>query len=204
MAEVHFFMTEDDTRSFVEFLVNEFGARFALDQCDTPDPPVFSRVDQVINILAESEFAPRFFLQSPRWDMHPLITHEVHTKDGRHFFSICPRYGGPTFDFCVAKRYDEGGMSWMVPGFFSDYPWYIVDDSWLQDYSKYRTFDRPEEMAKTYRAVQKYLRRNGVRTREKNTGKTGPWALSGALAQQQRGLWLRQGDYEFIGSGKKG
>ena len=40
MAEVEFFMTRDDTRAFVEFLIQDFNARLALDNCPSPEPPV--------------------------------------------------------------------------------------------------------------------------------------------------------------------
>lgn len=193
MAEVEFFMTRDDTRAFVEFLIHDFDARFALDDCSTPEPPVYESAEKVMAIVEESEFAPRFFVQSPLWDRCPLITTEIHANDGRHFFSIDQRYGGPAFDYYVSRFHAEGDVRYVMPGWFSDYPWYYVDD----DPSKCRTFDRPEKMAEAYRAVQKYLRRNGKRSRSPENGNVGPWILNDALAQYRRGLWLRRGEIRF-------
>ena len=198
MAEVSFFMTHADTRAFVEFLIEEFEARFALDNCPAPDPPIFRTADEVAALVEGSEFSPRFFVQSPLWDRHPLITTEVHTNDGRHFFSICQRYGGPAFDFILSRCDTEGDSSCIIPGWFSDYPWYIVDRSWLDDKSRYETFDRPEEMTDAYRAVQKYLRRNGKRSMDQDSGRTGPWILDDALVEYRRGAWLRQGDARLV------
>lgn len=198
MAEVSFFMTHDDTRMFVEFLIREFDAHFALDECATPDPPVLRSADDVSAIVEESEFSPPFFVQSPLWDRYPLVTAEVHTNDGRHFFSINQRHGGPAFNFKVPRCYAEDNDSCIILGWFSDYPWYFADRSSRDDHSPGRRFDRPEEMANAYRAVQKYLQRNGKRSMDQEFGRTGPWILDDALARHSRGLWLRQGDERFV------
>lgn len=103
----------------------------------------------------------------------------------------------PALDFLVSKNNHEDGKAYIVPGWFSDYPWYIKDKSYLQDLSKYETFDRPEAMANAFREVQSYLRKQAARTVSRETGKVSPWVLSGALEAYNGGSWLRQGDYHY-------
>lgn len=145
----------------------------------------------------ESPYAPRFFVVSELWQRYPLSVSEVNAKDGRHYFAIDQRYGGPAFDFLVSKNTHESGKAYIVPGWFSDYPWYIKDKTYLQDHSKYETFDRPEAMAIAFREVQSYLRKQATRSVCRETGKVGPWVLPGALEAHNDGSWLRQGDFHY-------
>jgi hypothetical protein len=197
MAELHFFMAPPDTGRFVEFLVGRFGAALFLDGSDSSTPPAFRDKNGVEKMVKESRHAPRFFVVSDIWQRYPLSVSEVNAKDGRHYFSIDQRYGGPAFDFLVSNNVREDGKEYIVPGWFSDYPWYIKDKSYLKDRSKYETFDRPEAMVEAFRAVQHYLRKNGRRSVCRETGKAGPWILSGALEAYGNGAWLRQGNYRF-------
>ena len=122
---------------------------------------------------------------------------EVNAKDGRRYFSIDQRYGGPAFDFLVSQTSRENGKAYIVPGWFSDYPWFIKDKTYLADSSKYETFDRPQAMAEAFREVQRYLQKNAKRSVCRETAKVGPWVFSGALAAYDDGAWLRQGNYHF-------
>src|ERR1041385_5174180 len=103
MSEVLFFMDRADTRNLVAFLIEQFGAEFALDQCPIPEPPVYRLADEVDSAVARDRFSPRFFVTSSQWQRFPMSVTEVHTNDGRHFFSIDQRCGGPAFDFHVAR-----------------------------------------------------------------------------------------------------
>lgn len=188
MSEVLFFMDRTDTRSFVAFLIEKFGAEFALDQCPTPQPPVFRSLDEVDDAVARDAFSPRFFVTSSQWQQFPLSVTEVHTNDGRHFFSIDQRYGGPAFDFHVARCEGERVI---VPGWFMDYPYYYCRKGQSE------TFDRPSEFASALQQVRRYLRRLGARSVCRETGTPGPWMLPGAAALHARGAWLRQGDFHY-------
>jgi len=192
VAEVHFFMTHPDTEHFVQFLIENFGARFAFDHNPTSMPIVATTTADVLNAVKDDESRGRFFVQSHLWDRFPLRLSEIHAVDGQHFWSVDQRIGGPAFDFCVSAQRSEEGRSWILPGMLSDYPWYIMDKS-----SEYETFDRPAGMATAYRQVQNYLRRNGVRSVCGGTGEAGPFILKGALAAFENGMWLRQGDGHF-------
>lgn len=197
MAELHFFMTLHDTGEFVDFLSGRFGATLYLDGSESRSPPAFHDRSGVERVVTELRYTPRFFVVSELWQRYPLSVSEVNANDGRHYFSIDQRYGGPAFDFLVSKNTHEGGKTYIVPGWFSDYPWYIKDKTHLQDHSKYETFDRPEAMAKAYREVQSYLRKQATRSVCRETGKVGPWVLPGALEARNSGSWLRQGDFHY-------
>lgn len=188
MSQVLFFMDRTDTRCFVAFLIEQFAAEFALDQCPTPQPPVYRSLEEVDSAVARDPFSPRFFVTSSQWQQFPLSLTETRTNDGRNFFSIDQRYGGPAFDFHVART---DGERFIVPGWFMDYPFYYCHKG------QSGTFDRPSEFASAFQKVRRYLRRLGSRSVCRETGAPGPWILPGAVALHAQGAWLRQGDLHF-------
>ena len=191
MAKTHLFMTLSDTRSFVEFLISEFTARFALDQGPTAEPPVYYNANELIGLIEAAEYATGFFVLSPAWSQYPLSTIEVNANDGRHFFAIAQRYGGPALHFVTScwRRVDEIGC--IFPGSLFDYPWYYFRRGSSE------TFERPDTIKGASSVVQKYLRRNGSRSVCAETTKVGPWILRDAVAAHRGGTWLRQGNWHF-------
>ena len=94
--------------------------------------------------------------------------------------------------------HSDKGLDYIIPGSFSDYPWYIVDKSYHDDFERYRTFDRPEEMASAYREVQKYLRRNGRWSYNHTWEQPGPWILQDAMRMHKSGVRLGVGDAQCV------
>lgn len=204
MAEIEFFMNENDSYEFITFLVHSFSCEFIPEKSDSPPPfPRYITFEEVRHRIDEDEHYSRFFVLSNRWEKHPLCFDEINANDGRHLFVVSQKYGGPAFDFILSRSAIEGNLKWMVSGSFSDYSYYIVDKSYLADHSKYATFDRPEEMKTAYKEVQKYIKRNGIRSICEEDGRAGPWILNGALAEFEYGLWLRAGKWHFIPKKKK-
>jgi hypothetical protein len=196
MAETRFFMTREDTLEFVVFLIDLVEAEFVPEISVHPPPfPRFTTLAQTSLALDGHGQDARFFVLSRHWERFPLFFNEVHANDGRHFFAVSPRVGGPAFDFIPARVFIDGDVRCIVPGSFVDYPYYIEDGSFMSDPSTYRTCDRPEAMTKTHKEVHKYLRRKGCRTICR--ARTGPWTLPGALRQYESGTWLRVGDWHF-------
>lgn len=191
MAELQFFMTHDDTHVFVKFLIEQFAAQFFLDQGPSADPPVFNSVSDVHAAVEADIFGPRLFVVSDLWTTYPLSVTEINTKDGRRFFAIDQRYGGPAFDFKVAFCGTRDESDVIVPGWLADYPWYYVGRG------KPDTIDRPQAMTSAYRKTQNYLRRSGTRSICVETGAVGPWVLPDALKKSALGTWLRLGDLHF-------
>ena len=198
MAEIEFFMNEDDSHEFIEFLIYSFSAEFIPEKSDSPPPfPRYLQQEEVHQRIKTDEHYSRFFVLSQRWEKHPLCFSEVNAKDGRHFYAVSERYGGPAFDFILSRTRSEGNLKWIISGSFADYPYYIRDKSFISDHSLYETFDRPAEMKTAYQEVQKFIRRNGVRSMCKEDSRAGAWILSGALADFENGTWLRVGDWHF-------
>ncbi|MHC4201342.1 MAG: hypothetical protein ACYSU0_15235 [Planctomycetota bacterium] len=203
MAEVDFFMTKKDSLDFVSFLIEAFSAEFVPERNESAPPfPRYSSIADVKRRIDEDEYYSRFSVLSPLWERYPLGISEVHANDGQHFYSVCQRYGGPSFDLILSRIGMDGDARYLIPGSFSDYPYYIRE-FFLTDKSRYETFDRPPEMAKAYRDVQKYLRRTGCRSVCRETGRTGPWIIGDALREFQRGCWLRIGDWHCVPKEKR-
>jgi hypothetical protein len=198
VAESQFFMSPSDTYHFVTYLIDSVSAEFVPERSFEPPPfPRFKTLAQVEDWVAQDGHNSRFFVVSKHWERLPLIFTEVNAKDGRHFYYVAPRYGGPAFDFMFSRSLNESALSWILPGWLSDYPYYITDDAFVKDYSLYRTFDRPTEMSGAHNEVRKYLRKNGCRSACREDGHGGPWILPGALKEYEAGTWLRVGDWHF-------
>ena len=189
MAEVHFFMTHDDTREFAQFLVDEFRATFTFDAHATAELPVFASADEVERVVRSHEYAPRFFVMSTDWQRYILTVSETHHTDGRHLFYVNQRYGGPAFDFIVSREDRPSG--YCTPGSFSDFPWYYIRRGDPE------RFARPAAMAAAYRAVHAYVRQHGRRSHCVETGRPGPFILPHARSAHEQGMWLRRGDHHF-------
>lgn len=192
MAELEFFMTHNDTCEFVRFLIERFDARFVMDNSPTREPPVYDNADEIDRLVRESEYTPRFHILSNQWEKYPLSIGEVNAKDGRHFFYIEQRYGGPAFDYNVCRVVIKDGENFIIPGWFSDYHYYYISPS------DPTTFDRPEGMSSAFKEVRRYMRRNGTRSVCQELGKPGPWILSDALRSHEAGTWLRRGKWHFL------
>jgi hypothetical protein len=199
MAETHFFMTRDDSLGLISFLIDVASAEFVPEK--SPDPPPFPRYSTVAEIEARMDrdlYDSRFFVVSREWERFPLVINEIQAKDGRNFFSVAQRYGGPAFDLVISRTRSKENVQWMLSGWFSDYAYYIQDAAFHKDHSLYRTFDRPERMTSVHKEVQKYIRRNSSRSVCQENGHIGPWIALGALKEYESGIWLRAGDYHFV------
>ncbi len=197
MAESHFFMTQGDSADFLSFLIERFSAEFVPERSDCSPP--FPRYRTLTEVRARIDLDvgySRFAVLSPAWERLPLAFNEIHANDGRHFFSVSSRYGGPAFDLILSRTWTDG-RGWIVPGSFADFPYYIEDKAFLTDRSLYRTFDRPDAMTAAHKELRKYLRRNGCRSASRETGHAGPWIIQGALREYEAGIWLREADWHF-------
>lgn len=156
MAQLEFFMSNDDTRAFTAFLIELVSAEFVPEKSPVAPPfPRYTSLEQVQTRIEQDEYYSRFMVLSPQWERYPLVFNEIHANDGTHFFAVSLQYGGPAFDYFVARNYSQGELQWIRPGSFSDFPDYIVDLAYLQDHSLYRTFKRPDEMTVCFKEVQK-------------------------------------------------
>ena len=197
MAELSFFMTELDTLKFARFLVGEFACRFTMDGADEAELPELSAPEEIAVWRDPDGYPPRFFVTSARWTGYPLLVHKTNHLDGRVRWYVMQRYGGPAFDYKVSKARNEDGSLQIVPGWFSDYPWYYIR------HNDTTTFARPAQMAAAFQTVKRFLRRNGVRSRVKRVATPGPWVMPRQLRDFEQGCWLRQGDWRFEPEGQR-
>jgi hypothetical protein len=194
MSDLHFFMTRKDTEAFLDFLVSEFAASFTAGWSYASTLPEFKTTVEVLNYVDSAPHRLRFFVRSGRWTIYPLSSSGVMPKNGTQtIYSVDQRYGGPAFDLLISN--DQAGKKtpFIIGGWFSDYPSYYLkrgSPEW---------FKRPEGMTEAFKAVQKYIRRNGRQTRHSEKPSwNGGWALADAMYQHERGVWLRLGDNHFI------
>lgn len=198
MAETHSFMTRSDLHAFLSFLIDLTSAEFVPEKSDHPPPfPRYATPEEVQARIDRDTHYSRFFVLSRRWKRFPLVFDEIHANDGRHFFTVCQRHGGPAFDFILSWLSTDRGVRSIASVSLSDYSYYLRDKSLLADRSLYETFDRPDEMTAAHDDVRKYLRRNGRRSVCRETGHTGPWLLAGVLQEYESGGWLRIGGRHF-------
>ena len=203
MAVSHFFMTREDSASLVGFLIERFSAEFVPERSAHPPPfPRYMTLPEVESRIDQDAHYSRFAVLSAQWEEHPLAFNEIHANDGQHFFAMSQRIGGPSFDLILARTCTDGERQWIVAGWFSDFPYYIVNNAHLTDPSQYRTVPRPAAMTKAHKDVQNYLRRYGCRSVCREEGHSGPWILPGALHEFENGMWLRGGDWHYEPKGK--
>jgi hypothetical protein len=190
MSELNYFMTQDDTEEFVDWLITEFRPTFIPASHPTQDFPRLTTLPEVTSYFTGRRHCPRFFILSDVWQLYPLSFSHIHHNDGTSAFYVDQRYGGPGFDFVLSRQHSEQ-PNIIVGGLIGNYASYYVHRG------RAESFPRPAGMAQAFRAAQNYMRRSGRRTVSAELGHSGGWALRGALAAHAAGTWLRLGDFHF-------
>jgi hypothetical protein len=190
MTDTTFFATAKDYSEFVAFLTRNYNAEFALDWTKEPTP-YFNTVDDIVKRTTQSLYGARFFILSPFWKLFPLETKLVENMHQGNHYSINQRYGGPAFDFNASPIFTEQQfIEKLYLCWFTDYPWYIQDSTYINDHSKYRTFNRPKAMTDAHKNVRTYLKINGQKSKLRNTKTPGPWVLKEAIKIHKQGRLL--------------
>lgn len=188
MAELQFFATERDHEAIVSMLISEYRCVFVL---DGQAPPLLelTSLDAVLKVQHEAEYAPRFFVLSPLWQLEPLSIHRI-LKDGVTLQYVRPRHGGPSFDYLAQRPRRKDGQSQIVASWFGDYATYYSAKQNGQ-------IPRPATMAEAFRGVRSCINRGGKRTIVSGIQKPGPIAMAGARKAFNTGSWLRVGDGHY-------
>ena len=191
MAELYFFMANEDAADFCRFLSNEFNCSYIED--GSPHLPSNEITDPVEASIAKDTYGyeARLFITSPLWTKYPLVLTKIEPENYKSFWSIAPRYGGPAFDFLRSRIISDEKSKRIISGWISDYPWYYLKRN------DARTFDRPEAMTKAFNTIKNYVRRNGSRTYSTQLKKMGPWVLHHASDDAQNGTSLVHGGSEY-------
>lgn len=190
MAEIHFFMTFDESRELAKVLINQFNVRFIPEISSEPIIKELKSIDDFRLHIKEYSNAPRYFLVSDQWSKFPLYQKELNSK-GHHYFYIMQRHGGPAFDWILSREYEKDGKKWIVPGSISDYPWYMTNEG-IE-----KTFARPDTMKEEYKKISRIIRKKTTKSICKEKGFNGPLISQYALKDFCHGVCLRTGNFHF-------
>jgi hypothetical protein len=187
MADIVYYGTDEEAISLARFLIENFDASIHVDDSPTPEPRLIREAQDVVQLFS-SQFVPLLHVTSPLWSVLPLTTKEVHTNDGRHFFSVDQRHGGPSFLWSVPRPMQNDGKLILKLGSFGDWPSYYLSKS------STATIPRPPKMAQVYQEVSRRIRGGALRSRWKKSGNAGPWVCPGAQAKLTEGYQLASGE----------
>jgi len=184
VAEFQYIGTSEDNAALGEFLFTQFHAQLFIDESESSVLKSLDSCRDLEHFLDNNPMPPLLFAIAQAWGDYPLIASEVKSNDGRHFFSIRQRYGGPAFTWNLSRQVQRQDQQSHTFGMFGDYPWYYVRPD-CRD-----TFDRPTAMSEAYKSILKYVKNNGRRARWRRSNNPGPWVLSGAFKLSLEGTWL--------------
>lgn len=179
MAQISFFMTEDETYSIVQFLIDEFKAQFTPEKNSDLNFPVFQNINDIKNNKEVSGYK-RYFVTSKNWGNYPFIFKELNLK-GYHYFYIDLHYGGPSFDLIFPRTFEENGKRWIIAGMISDFPLYYLDNQHTT------TIKRPVAMAEAYKKITKYIKKGGSQSIHTKGRFKGPIISAEVLKEFQAG-----------------
>lgn len=190
MAEIQYFASADESIALATFIASAFDASIHVDESPTPVPRVVNTAGGIAELFATSLPIPLLHVTSPVWGRLPLTTTEVHANDGRHFFAVDQRYGGPAFIWSVPRTMQTQGQHLLTAGIFGDWPTYYARKGSSE------AFARPPSMAYAFLAVTKRIRVGAIHTRWKSSRRTGPWLSPGARSLLDNGYELAVADLE--------
>lgn len=119
MAQLDFFMLEDETSAFLNYLLDQ--------KCEfIPDLFYESREIRILdNLRSLTSYVPinrLFFIVNKIYSKYPLEMRQVKRAEGERFYLV-QRFGGPTIDLFIPKIIiDEEAKRFISSGFLSIYP----------------------------------------------------------------------------------
>ena len=185
MAEIQYYGTHDEAIALACHLVEAFESSIYVDNAPTPKPRSIRQREDIAQLFS-LPIVPLLHITSPMWSLVPLTTTEIHANDGRHFFSIDQRYGGPSFLWSVPQAILSTGRRLLRVGSFGDWPSYYLNKG------SPAAIARPKKMQEVYQLVVRRIRAGSVRSRWLS-GRAGPWVSPGALTKMREGYELSAG-----------
>jgi hypothetical protein len=193
MSDIEFIMTAGEITELCEFLFKEFNAVIHIDNSTHEKPETISSGDEMSDYISTHEHPSLLFITSSKWGDKPLYTKYIKTNDGRSYYYIMQRYGGPAFTWMIPKKIIKDNATHLIQGFIGDYSWFYV----RPDSSD--TFDRPKEMSDAYKKITSFIKKKSVRSRF-NVEKAGPWISEGSVNLVRKGALLGgDGQWSIIG-----
>jgi len=176
-------MTTEEIVELGEFLFKEFDGVIHIDNSAHEKPETIKTGKELFEYINTHEHPPLLFITSNKWGNEPIYTKYIKTNDGRSFYYIMQRYGGPAFTWMVPKKIIKENVAHFIQGFIGDYPWFYV-----QPNSSY-TFDRPTEMSNAFKTIATFIKKKSVRSRF-NSEKPGPWVSEKCVNLVNKGAVL--------------
>ncbi len=154
MAEIEFFADLVEVKDVVENLLEE-GFQFVPDAHYETDTPV--TLAEISGIREAAATTPHFFLIRKDLLESPISMRKV-TAEGKQFYYVDPRTGGPTLQFLWGRgaAIDSSARDSLSASWISHYPWYT------DSVSKERR-PMPKSLIQVYSACAKNIRAKGRR-----------------------------------------
>jgi hypothetical protein len=182
MSELSVILTPDDKLEFAEWLVENYSARFVVDD-DQPQITDITVASDLHDTLV-GDTPPLVFVLSEQWTSLPLYKRAVENVHKGEIHYVQQRCGGPAFTWMPGNFLRDHTKPALSAGLFGDYPF-----SYTKPGSS-ETIDRPECMADAYNAARTWIRRmcGGKRTVYRKSKRSGPWISERSLDLIRSGL----------------
>ena len=182
MSEICAILTPDEKLEFAEWLVENYSARFVVDD-DQPQVTEITVVSDLHDTLV-GDSPPLIFVLSDRWTSLPLHKRAVENIYKGEIHYVQQRYGGPSFTWMPGNFLRDRSKPALSHGLFGDYPYFYTKPGSSE------TIDRPKSMAEAFNATGKWIRRqcHGKRTVHRKSKRSGPWISEGSLDMIRSGV----------------
>lgn len=146
MPEVDFYFSEGDFVALSEVIFA--GGMVAVPDCDYPTSQ-YSMIKSLKSFLTAAKSCHQFFLLHEAYNSCPLDMRETVGNNGKRFYYIMPRNGGPTIHVYWAGA-DEHRIR---RGFLSHYPtyWNTTEEANLK---------APKTLSQEYRKFAAFIKKN--------------------------------------------
>ena len=166
MPDLVMYLTEDDQRRFVDFVLGT-GAFLIPDMhVENPSFPTIVSLAQYESYRAR--LVSKYYIQRDDFTRFSPTARSIQ-QDGRMIYYVSQREGGPFVDFSGGGTHQENDCTVVRAGGFGHYPTYFQADV---------EYPAPETLKRYHAELRKYLLRGAMRL---GRTKTKPWILAGAV-----------------------
>ena len=175
MSDFNVILTPDDKLEFAEWLIENYSARFVVDD-DLPQITEIAVASDLHGTLV-GDTPPLVFVLSEQWTSLPLYKRVVENVHKGEIHYVQQRYGGPAFTWMPGNFLRDSSKPALSAGLFGDYPYFYTMPGSTE------TIDRPECMADAYKSARRWVRRicHGKRTIYRKSKRSGPWISERSL-----------------------
>lgn len=154
MPDLHLYMTDIDDIQIATSILNR-GCTMIPDL--HYDSPTYANLTTVAEYRDYRGQTPAFYLVADSFFKSPLELREIQ-KNGKSFYYIYPRSGGPTMRFLAGGTFKENGSLIIRSG---ELGYYLTYANTLNSHSE----TAPRELVAVYKSLAKDIRQNSVSVR---------------------------------------